>query len=94
MSRGDSGSASLGASVAARYLMAAPLLDRVLQATPATDARYRARLLAWARAAVRLGADERARAVALLDGKAGLFAAADCPPEQRAEFERLRAKPQ
>ena len=73
---------------------AAPLLDRVLQATPANDARYRARLLAWARAAVRLGADERARAVALLDGKAGLFAAADCPPEQRAEFERLRAKPQ
>lgn len=73
---------------------AAPLLNRVLQATPATDARYRARLLAWARAAVRLGTDERTQAAALLQSKADLFAAADCPAEQRAEFDRLRAKPQ
>lgn len=73
---------------------AAPLLDRVLQATPATDPRHRPRVLAWARAATRIGPEERARAVALLESKASLFTAADCPAEQRAEFERLRAKPQ
>jgi hypothetical protein len=73
---------------------AAPMLDRVLRATAATDPRYRARLVAWARVAARLGPEDRARAVALLDSKAEFFAAADCPANLRAEFDRLRAKPQ
>ncbi|GAB4157795.1 MAG: hypothetical protein Fur0037_25580 [Planctomycetota bacterium] len=63
--------------------------ERVLKLTGKDDKLYRVRLLAWARSAIGVHPDEKESVRARLLQDAALFAAADCPPDQRAQFESL-----
>lgn len=69
--------------------LAIELLARALQATTAEEPLFRARLLEWAEARLVQAPEARGDISNRLRPYAALFEAQDCPPEQRAAFNRL-----
>lgn len=70
---------------------ALPWLDQVLKATGESDPRFRARLLAWAQTYVHVNPGSRQDVIAQLERSVTLFRSADCPPDLKEAFDRLRA---
>lgn len=69
---------------------AALWLERVAQWTTDDDKLFRPRLLAWANAALKASPSSRELVQKRLLEKEALFMAAECPPELRDAFEKLR----
>jgi hypothetical protein len=67
------------------------LLARAWKATPPEDPAFRGRLLDWMQTLARLEPAARERLRAESEPFIALFAAADCPPDQRQLFEQLRS---
>ncbi|HLQ36855.1 MAG TPA: hypothetical protein VK348_03575 [Planctomycetota bacterium] len=67
-------------------------LEQVLQKTAADDPRFRARLLLTARARVKADPKQRSQVLSLLDEKAALFDAPECPADVHEQFARLRGQ--
>jgi hypothetical protein len=71
---------------------ALPWLDRALQATGESDPRFRARLVQWAQTRMQLEPAAKQDVVSQLEARRELFKSADCAPELREAFERLRGQ--
>lgn len=69
---------------------AVQLFSKNLRATAGEDPLFRARLLEWAQAQIRLDGTTKEATVAELERHVALFEARDCPQEQRDAFLNLR----
>jgi hypothetical protein len=78
------------ALVATDLAGAVQLFERVLGATPPEDPTMRARLLDWMQNSLRLRPESRPEVMARAAAYAAMFAAPDCPLEQRDAFEQMR----
>lgn len=71
---------------------ALPFLEKAWHGTAEGDPRYRARLLAFVQARLQAQPGTREEVAALLESKASLFEASDCPAELKEAFLRLRGQ--
>ena len=78
------------ALVATDLAGAVGLFERVLDATAVEDPAFRSRLLDWMQNSLRLRPDSRPAVLQRANLHATLFAAPECPTEQRDAFEQMR----